>query len=83
MERKPVESSLLKSVGYSAESKTLEVEFAKGGVYRYFNVPPEKHKEMMAAASIGSYFSKFVKMDHSYEKQEGVKDESSSAKETA
>lgn len=69
MDRKAVESSLLKSVGYSAETKTLEVEFSKGGIYRYFNVPPEKHTAMMAAESVGSYFLKNVKMDHSFEKQ--------------
>jgi KTSC domain len=33
MERQPVSSSNLKSVGYDPRSRTLEIEFHNGGVY--------------------------------------------------
>ena len=39
MEREPVVSSNLVSVGYDPASETLEVEFIKTGVYQYLNVP--------------------------------------------
>ena len=39
MNRKPVRSSNISSIGYDSESKTLEIEFHSGGVYQYFNVP--------------------------------------------
>ncbi len=37
--RDPVVSSNLASAGYDAETRTLEVEFSNGAVYRYGDVP--------------------------------------------
>lgn len=34
----PVQSSLVASIGYSANA-TLELEFCSGALYRYFSVP--------------------------------------------
>jgi hypothetical protein len=48
MERVPVSSSNLISVGYEPSSEILEVEF-KGGVYQYYNVPQFMHEELMQA----------------------------------
>ena len=59
MERKPVISSNLRSVGYA--DGTLEVEFKSGAVFQYKNVPEHVYADMMNAASIGSFFSKNVK----------------------
>ena len=63
MDRKPVESSLLLSLGYDAEAKALEVEFKRtpGTVYRYEDVLPEDHEKLMAAKSLGSHFLKHIK----------------------
>ena len=55
--RTAVESSNLKSVGYDAASKTLEVEFNHGGIYRYLNVPPATHKALMKSESKGNFFN--------------------------
>jgi hypothetical protein len=55
MNRQPVESSMIRSVGYDAASATLEVEFNSGKVYQYFEVPAEIHQELMEASSHGSY----------------------------
>ena len=59
MERKPVTSSNLRSVGY--EDGILEVEFKSGTVFQYHNVPEHVHADMMSATSIGSFFAKNVK----------------------
>lgn len=39
MNRNPVSSSNVKSVGYDSESSRLEVEFHHGGIYQYYGVP--------------------------------------------
>ncbi len=61
MERQPVTSSMLASVGYDEASAALEVEFVEGGVYQYFGVPSHVHAGLMAANSHGTYFDTHVK----------------------
>jgi hypothetical protein len=61
MERQPVTSRMLASMGYDEASATLEVEFMEGGVYQYFGVPSQVHAGLMAADSHGAYFDAHVK----------------------
>jgi hypothetical protein len=61
MQRYPVSSSNLASVGYDVTSQTLEVEFNSGRVYQYFGVPEHIHQELLAAGSVGSYFARSIK----------------------
>lgn len=63
MERKPVKSSQIKSIGYNQAALMLEVEFTSAGnpVYQYQNVPPKLHKDLMAAESVGSFFIREIK----------------------
>lgn len=61
MYRTRVASSNLASVGYDALSRTLEVEFINGSVYRYSGVPENVYRGLMSAPSHGSYFETFVK----------------------
>lgn len=56
IERVPVASSNLASVGYAAREKVLEIEFQSGGIYRYREVPRETYTGLMEAASKGQYF---------------------------
>lgn len=51
MQRRPVESSSLASVGYEEWTRTLEVEFRNGGVYHYLDVPASVHRALMTAES--------------------------------
>lgn len=57
MDREPVSSSNLVSVGYDPTSEKLEVEFKSGLVYEYYNVPQFIYDQLMQAASIGSFFN--------------------------
>ena len=57
MKRARVTSSNLATVGYDEPSRTLEVEFHHGRVYRYFGVPPEEYRALMGAESHGKYFA--------------------------
>jgi len=61
IERTPVRSSALRSVGYDREQRVLEIEFTGGAVYRYFDVPAEVHRGLMAAESHGRYFNEHVR----------------------
>jgi hypothetical protein len=60
MQREPVSSSNVVSLGYEATSETLEVEF-KNGVYQYYNVPQPIYDQMMAAESIGKFMNVYIK----------------------
>ncbi|ARP63404.1 KTSC domain-containing protein [Mesorhizobium sp. WSM1497] len=61
MEREPVSSSSIVSIGYEPESETLEVEFKNSGIYQYFNVPLFMHERLLMADSIGSFFNTEIK----------------------
>ena len=56
MQRIPVNSSNLASVGYDQTSKVLEIEFHRGGIYQYLDVPEIEYRGLMQADSHGTYF---------------------------
>ena len=56
MERKRVNASTIRSVGYDPKTQTLEVEFSNGSVVQYERVPAEIHRRFVAAPSPTSYF---------------------------
>lgn len=66
MEREPVSSSTIVSVGYDATSQTLEVEFKSGGTYQYYNVPQNTHEEFMRAPSKGQFLATYIKNSFPY-----------------
>lgn len=68
MERQPVSSSNLVSVGYDPNSETLEIEFKGGTIYRYFNVPSFVHEQLMSANSHGVYFNANIKDKYPFER---------------
>ena len=68
MRREAVESSSLKSVGYAPESRTLEVEFHHGAVYRYLGVPPTVHEALLRAESKGAFLNREVREVYLYER---------------
>ena len=69
MYRRPVESNLIRSVGYDLPSSILEIEFIDGkGLYEYFDVPLSVYSRLMAAESIGSYFNEHIRDLYAYEK---------------
>ena len=61
MERLPVTSTDINSVGYDIDSQVLEVEFHKGGTYQYFGVPQNIYDDLMASDSKGKYFNLNIK----------------------
>ncbi len=63
-----VESNYLRSVGYDSSNQILEIEFQKGEVYQYIDVPPEVYTELMNAPSHGRYFNANIKEVYAYRK---------------
>ena len=47
----------MRSVGYEAKSRILEIEFDSGAVYQYLDVPLRTYEELRAAESMGRYFN--------------------------
>lgn len=66
MERQPVSSSNIASIGYDPSTSTLEVEFIHGGVYQYFDVPQSYYDSLMQADSKGTYLSQNIKVSFRY-----------------
>ena len=60
MNRVSVRSSNLQSVGYDADSLTLEIEF-DNGVYQYSGVPEAVHRGLINASSAGRFFHRNIK----------------------
>ncbi len=61
MQRTPVSSSNIVSIGYDDSSSTLEIEFTKGEVYQYAGVPQSVYDALMSASSHGIYFNANIK----------------------
>jgi hypothetical protein len=61
MNRTPVSSSNVASVGYEPSSMTLEVEFNSGAIYQYFDVPEVEYQNLMGAESVGKYLNQNIK----------------------
>ncbi|MEK0448884.1 MAG: hypothetical protein RL088_1152 [Verrucomicrobiota bacterium] len=68
IERVPVDSSNLKSVGFDEKSRVLEIQFHHGGIYRYHDVPAETHAALMKAESKGRYFQTNIRNKFRFEK---------------
>lgn len=69
MERQNVRSSNIASIGYDESSETLEIEFNRGGIYQYSNVPLSVYNRLMIASSHGVFFAAHIKDSYSSKKQ--------------
>lgn len=64
IQRVPVKSSNIKSIGYRESDGTLEVEFKSQKAYQYLNVPHYVWDSFMMADSKGSFFSSEIKSQY-------------------
>jgi KTSC domain len=65
MERKKVNASNMRSIGYDSKEQILEIEFSNGGVYQYSRVPQEVYRRLCAAPSPRSYFEDNIQESYS------------------
>lgn len=69
MNRTPVTSTNIRSIGYDPQSGTLEVEFTSGDVYQYFDVPERLYDGLLRTASPGQFLNiNIVKYGYRYQK---------------
>lgn len=68
MERKPVTSSNIASIGYDENTSTLEIEFLNNSIYQYFDVPQHIYQGLMQADSQGQFLAQNIKGVYRYSK---------------
>ena len=68
MERLPVSSSNIATVGYDPNTMILEIEFQTGSVYQYKNVPQSVYSELIHSSSCGAYFDSEIRNIYQYER---------------
>jgi len=56
VERKRVNSSKVRAVGYDAGQQLLEVELSNGQVWQYTKVSPEVHRRFLAAPNPSAFY---------------------------
>jgi hypothetical protein len=66
MNRIPVTSSNVVSVGYDPNSQILEVEFKNNAIYHYFDVPQHIYESLLSAESVGKFLHANVKGIYRY-----------------
>jgi hypothetical protein len=62
-----IDSSVIRSVTYGADA-TLTVRLHRGVVYRYFTVPRSVFEALLAAASKGTYFNRYIRDGFPYQR---------------
>lgn len=60
------DSTNIASIGYDKETQTLEVEFLKGNLYQYFDVPQAVYEGFLSADSKGKYLIANIKGNYRY-----------------
>ncbi|MBA3609455.1 MAG: KTSC domain-containing protein [Chthoniobacterales bacterium] len=61
IKREPVISSNVASVGYSRNLRALEIEFTRGAVYRFLDVPSTVHRGLIASESKGRFIAENIR----------------------
>lgn len=68
MNRKPVRSTNIVSIGYDSDTSVLEIEFYSREVYQYTNIPQRLFDDFMTSQSLGRYFAQNIKGKFSFRK---------------
>lgn len=64
MNRKKVNSSKIRSVGYDERAQVLEIEFTTAQVLQYLRVSHETYRRLMAAPNPAAYFEDSIAEDY-------------------
>ena len=67
MERVPMRSRAVVSAGYDAETRTLEIEFSSGRVYRFSDVPASAYDWLLRVPNKGVYVTRNISDRYAYE----------------
>lgn len=61
MDRRNIESTMIRSIGYDSETSTLEIEFKNGVVWQYYDFSESSWHEFDGAESHGKFFHANIK----------------------
>ncbi len=64
IELSKMKSTMIESMGYDHESKTLRVRFRGGKTYDHPDVPVEKYAALTGANSIGGFYNTKIRDQH-------------------
>lgn len=64
-----VESSMMSSIGYDADTQTMAIRFTSGDLYHYENVSQATYQALAHASSKGKHFGKVIAPHHKGVKQ--------------
>lgn len=78
VEREPVQSSVLASVGFDAPQQVLEIEFCSGRIYRYRGVSAELHAWLMRSPQKGALFNRLIDGKFEFERVDHIDPEAPS-----
>lgn len=59
--RQQIESSALRSAGYSRRRHILEIEFLNGAIYRYYNIEASVYRDFINAHSKAGYYDSNIR----------------------
>jgi hypothetical protein len=68
MDWQHLESKLLASSAYDDHKHILYLRFRSGEVYRYFEFPADRYRELLATESRGRYFLSHIRNQFRYER---------------
>lgn len=56
-----LESSVIDTLGYDESTKTLEIRFVRGKLYRYTGVPRQLVGKLLSSDSVGTFFARKIR----------------------
>jgi len=59
-------SKALEAAGYDAASRTLRLRFRNGGLYDYFDVPPDVHEGLVTSEHPWTEWREHIKTTYDY-----------------
>lgn len=68
IKREPVVSSNVASIGYSRTLHALEIEFTRGAIYRFLNVPRSVYRDLIATDSKGRFIAQHIRGQFAFER---------------
>jgi hypothetical protein len=66
LEMIPVQSSMLRAIGYDAANQTFVAQFNNGKKYAYYGVPVAVFHNVRDAGSVGEAFNRTVKPNYQF-----------------
>ena len=66
IKRVRVQSSNVASIGYSSYLHALEIEFARGAIYRFLHVPHRVYRQLLAAESKGHFIAAEIRGQYEF-----------------